>query len=445
MLTTVWTVMLAMVALAGVAALALRSSAFGILTIMVLAVAAHLGATGPVGHIGSVNLFAGDVASVGMVLAALAGLARRRSATASEIGLLVLLALFAQSLLRGFAAYGMEGAGNEAREVFYLLAGALYFASPKRARRAASLFGRAWPALATMFVAIGVVNLIAVYRGITLLPRAVDVRGFVGVLNSSATLVVGQALVVLFVAARARSARARAAQDVLTGLLLFTVVLMQQRTAWVATALAVAVAAMLQPTMLWRFLRGAAVAAVLFWGVSASGLLAWPSSGGTAGSGSALSGSAAPAGAADVAAAVAQSAQKSGTFTWRILGWKALLADHEWTPVEVALGEPFGAGFHRSFYAKGREWVTDVGPHSLYVRTFLRLGLIGFVLALGLVVRAIALLAVRSDGEVSTSRLFVPLGITLAVFSMTYWLQVEQSLVLGLLLGMAEYGRRGGY
>lgn len=69
-------------------------------------------------------------------------------------------------------------------------------------------------------------------------------------------------------------------------------------------------------------------------------------------------------------------AEARGTHTDRIEGWRELLAGHAAaSPREWLLGKPFGTGYKR--HVLGR--VVEYSPHNFYVQILLRLGVIGLV------------------------------------------------------------------
>jgi hypothetical protein len=71
---------------------------------------------------------------------------------------------------------------------------------------------------------------------------------------------------------------------------------------------------------------------------------------------------------------VAETTARHSTFQWRLIGWIGLLhSDH--SAAAMAFGFPFGTGYRRIVDGG----VVNTNPHSLYVGTLLRLGVIGLV------------------------------------------------------------------
>jgi len=83
-----------------------------------------------------------------------------------------------------------------------------------------------------------------------------------------------------------------------------------------------------------------------------------------------------------------------GTFGWRISGWQTLVSDAiARGPITVPIGEPFGSGFLRTLDSGV---VTGVQPHNWYVQIFLRLGIIGLMVLVGMAMAAVLKSRARS-------------------------------------------------
>jgi hypothetical protein len=84
--------------------------------------------------------------------------------------------------------------------------------------------------------------------------------------------------------------------------------------------------------------------------------------------------------------AALESAANSQSYDWRTSGWQSLVADAiARGPATVALGEPYGSGFLRKIGAT----TTGVQAHNWYVEIFLRLGIVGLTVLVGMLVAAI--------------------------------------------------------
>lgn len=72
-------------------------------------------------------------------------------------------------------------------------------------------------------------------------------------------------------------------------------------------------------------------------------------------------------------------AQRRSTFTWRLQSWSELVGSwRHGGPLVWLFGQPYGAGWHR--YLLDLRASTDYSPHSFYVHTLLRGGLVGVAL-----------------------------------------------------------------
>lgn len=393
----------------------------GLVAVVALVVIEQLGLMAAVVQFGSISIYPPDIVFSGLLVAALVRVLLRRSISWFELAALLLVAFTGIALLRGVLAYGANAAGNEARTAFDLVAGTFYFSAPNRAEATARALKTVWPILAGLLVVVALMHLGSLYAGISLFGSWDLSRGILGVLNSQATLDISQALLVLLLATPAGTRRSRTSRPVSAATLLGVVVVMQQRTVWVATAAALAAAAWIDVRLLRSFLVRAALFLVVV------GLVVGLAVG--------------PQRFLAVPTAVARSAQTTGTFRWRIAGWRALVVEGSATPTTLLFGKPFGAGFNRTFRADGRMWTTSVSPHSQYVRMFVRFGVTGLLLFLGLIVGAVSAHVWRGNPRTSGSRLLVPLGVTLIVFCVTYYLPMEQSVVLGLLVATAPRRR----
>lgn len=103
----------------------------------------------------------------------------------------------------------------------------------------------------------------------------------------------------------------------------------------------------------------------------------------------------------DVVQSVVYSLQSSGTYVGRVDSWSSLLtAAFDRGYGSAIFGEPFGFGTSR---IDSRGIMISYAPHNWYVSVFLRLGLVGLVLFLCLLVWAFARLARGTDKIVAMS------------------------------------------
>ncbi len=267
--------------------------------------------------------------------------------------------LIAVSLLRGAATYGLAQATNEARGVlwvFFAMTWALAI-RPERLKIPAASLVIGW-----------ILALVALYHGFEHglgSPTAVVLRadGSYGpnrilIAAQAAALLLCAGVLLLTMAASGKS-RTRLARS---SVVFFGVILLSQhRSVWLA-----GLAAMTAAFAFVNSGRARGRVAVLL------GTGAWLALVGFTVLGAARG--------------VIDSALNSDTFVWRTSGWQTLVSDAiARGPFTVAFGEPFGSGFLRTV-GDGR---IVVQPHNWYVEIFLRLGIIGLVLFVGMLVAAV--------------------------------------------------------
>jgi O-antigen ligase len=112
---------------------------------------------------------------------------------------------------------------------------------------------------------------------------------------------------------------------------------------------------------------------------------------------------------------LAETTSKPSTIVWRVIGWTDLLhADR--SAAGRLLGFRFGTGYHRIIDGQ----VVTASPHSFYVATVLRLGLVGLV-ALAFLYWNVWKHRHQAAAALGISSLTVALLlIALVVFSLTY-------------------------
>ena len=136
-----------------------------------------------------------------------------------------------------------------------------------------------------------------------------------------------------------------------------TLVVVQQRTVWAVLAVTFLIwaAASLRRHGTARHRRLAAT------GVAVLGMMALALAGGVA-TGNVFDRS------------LSEVTRRNSSFQWRLAGWTDLLhSDH--SAAGIAVGFPFGSGYRRVVEGV----VTTVSPHSFYVETYLRVGMIGLI------------------------------------------------------------------
>lgn len=125
------------------------------------------------------------------------------------------------------------------------------------------------------------------------------------------------------------------------------------------------------------------------------------------------------------------------TMNWRLTGWFALLS--ELTPAQTVSGKGFGSYFAREVDDQEVPW--NINPHSFYVRTISRIGILGlfvWFLFMGIVLRRLLLYA-RSTDEPLLRSTFTILWLFIIgshVMAISYDLPPEFGVVLGTSLAL---------
>jgi hypothetical protein len=128
-----------------------------------------------------------------------------------------------------------------------------------------------------------------------------------------------------------------------------------------------------------------------------------------------------------------------GSFSWRILGWEALLApDNFHTTLDYFIGQPFGTGYTR--YLTSTNYATTVSPHNFYVQTFLNIGGVGLFIILAYYGWLLKSLWNQRNNQVS--RGFFILLSTQLIYYITYSPSYEQGFILGLAVIFVHWKKR---
>lgn len=333
--------------------------------------------------------------------------------------LVAVLALALWSIARGALEFSLAQAVNEGRTALYFLVVTLFAAGLPFDERSRRALVRAWVGFSVALVAVALARWAIVLgglpgRGFWYTPEYGGLR----VLWSDETLVLAQATLLLL----PRIARGDAAPWEIrvcaaTGA---AVLVLQHRSVW-AVLLTGAL------LVLWRCRRVLNRRLVAIAGTLGMALLAFTIT--TLDSSEVVE----DVGRAD--------AIHTGTFEWRVAGWRVLAASAgPQTPAEVVTGRPYGGGWERTL---DDGVVTDAPPHNMYLELLLRLGVAGAGLLLVTGVRAARLLRRRPDdrGHFDTTALLALLA-SQAVYAIPYYLSMVQGLVLGTALAALASGGR---
>lgn len=357
--------------------------------------------------------------------AAVARLLRSRRLGGAQLLLLVWLGLIVLSVAEGMGVHGIGASVNESRKFLRFGAVALYVSTIVPTDALRDRIGLVWIRFGSALLVIAVLLWLGFFAGIALplVGAPEDLR----VIDSFRTLVVLQAFVLVAGGlSQARLGRAAApstlGDDTWRRLTWFApaaflaVVLLQHRTLWAALLLGVVL-------LVWRDPRvGRQLLVRVAGGAALLGIVAFLALG--------------QGQETIVLDRLQGSATDVETFGWRVAGWQELIEDQApGSFQEVVLGQPMGGGFAR--FLNGI--VVDVSPHNFYLETFLRLGVVGVIVLVGLHLWVVGRL-LRSRGGTALVRDDV-LAITL-VLALLYYLtshaDPEQAILLGLGIAAAR-------
>jgi hypothetical protein len=367
-----------------------------------------------------VSVYPADALTICAFCIGMARLLRRGlPARARLLPLLILIALAGWSAVRGIASFGLQAVGNDGRGAFWcVLAAAVYVATMPRGAALDRVLTRTWLATAAAYAVLCLVGWASV--GLHPVTAHITVGGVVmdpRPVSGAAALVLLQGAALLlcpFGSDRTAAAWRRRGRLIGAAVILAFVVLLQQRSVWVAGGAMAVTWWALRPVRAGQRLTSAVAGAIALSMVALAFVL-----GAFGRIGSALSDSA------------AETQGDRSTFAWRVLGWQDLL-DEPRSLVHWLIGVPFGSGYDR--YIRGG--LVAVSPHNYYLHVVLRLGLIGLVFLVVLYV-LIWRLFMRSGSADLALRLMI---VGQLVFFMSFAAFMEQGVLLGLCLWRARGG-----
>jgi hypothetical protein len=300
---------------------------------------------------GTTHIYPADVVAVVLLFATAIYLIRQPPPARIMFPLAVALVVFTVNLALGVATFGLQHAVNESREWLYLLITTAFVvaAAPWTSR-----FWRPWYALA--FGAMGLAWLGVAKHGVHSATSQIVINGQLvdgRPLNSAGAAALAFALIVLL-GSRTISVRRKI---VFGTAAICTLIVVEQRTVWAVLAVAFLIwaAASLRRHGTSRHRRLAATGVAVL-STAAVALIAGVATGNV------------------FDQSLTEITAKNSTFQWRVTGWTDLLsADH--SVAGLVLGFRFGTGYRRIINGQ----VILANPHSFYVGTVLRLGLIGLV------------------------------------------------------------------
>lgn len=406
-----WPVILAVVALGWAAAIAyVRPAVIAGVALGVFAFEAIFGSP-PGLSVSGFLVYPRDGVFLAMALAAAArATTQPRSGARPDVAWWLFLVLVLISLGRGVQEFGANGAGNDFRGSFYVLAGVAYFASHRPERQLVRDVMDLWVGVAMVLVLVGFARVIGLRVGV-----AIDEQPFLAgrALYASPTLLVGQAALICFFAEplASRWSRVRGVPSVLAYVLLGAVLILQHRTVWMTMLVSL--------TAMWTVLRPArppdALPRSLVGFVVGTGVLILIFA---AGGGRELQ--------SDLARSAKTATSEKSTFLWRVEGWRSLLDAQGASEVRLLFGSPYGSGYERTVFGAA----VNYSPHSWYVQTISRTGILG----IGCLIALLWKLAHRARGAgllpPNLGALFV---LSAAVYGIAYQPPETQGVLLGLV------------
>ena len=369
---------------------------WGIPLVAIGAAASVSGFTRPLSSFGGFAVYIGDAGSAALLTALgiqlFAGHRLRRPA----FGWAGLLLLAAMALLRGLGTFGVEIVVRSYRNEISLLAAGLFFAAQQIPAQRVELFlRRTWAAIAIFMSAVAILFVLRFGLNST-------VPGRDRPLNASQALLVSQAI--FFLLARGRQAKS----NWLAAYFAFIVLLSQQRTVWIATALALfALWSVLAPSGRLKQQVSVAVGSLVALLVALMTVLSSTQAG----------------------TALQKTISEDRTFLWRVEGWNVLLSQQvTGSGFNLMLGNPAGKGAERRI----ADQLISVSAHSQWITELLAGGIIAVVLF------ALVTVVPLSKTWRRDLRLRVPsplLAVTVAAmtFTISYQLGPEQGVLFGLL------------
>lgn len=339
---------------------------------------------GIIGTFGGTTVSLADVASAVLLISALMNWrTATRNLTASQlISGAVIVVVLVVSLLRGVRAYGLGEAANEFRTFFYVAALISWAITMTWSQRDV-----AWAAkFFTMTQGIGLCLLTLYHVARYGFGGASDFVDLAGDVNQTGRpLVSGQAFELVLCAVLALwiwSKEGKRAYIRLFFLFVAVAIASQQRTVWLVVIGVVLILVLRGPAALRARLLAFGACALLACAVI---VVADPSS-------------------SSLVTMLEGSASNAGTYDARVNSWHGLVTQSfAEGPLTVLFGAPFGHGFVR-FEGVGR--LVSFAPHNWYVTVYLRIGLVGLVAMLAVLVPALIRGLVASTDTYLTAVLF---------------------------------------
>lgn len=329
---------------------------------------------------------------------------RRHAASLPSILILSLSLLFAFALLRGISSFGFDYGRLDFRVHFLFITGILFGASmpmhAETARRSAST---------ALMLAVASLVTLAVIR-LTWLPSP-----FGSALHAADGLLLGQVFVVGLLA-WSRGLRSALLRTLLV-ILAPVVLLLQIRTVWLAALAGLALFAFLHP---FRFRK---IAIVGLTGLIPLVLL----------SNLGLDPGRPHFQRGTVFDSLSAAAADDGSWEWRRTYWENVLEDHlSRGPVAAIVG----AGYGQEWERPSRQVTHVGGPHNFYIELFVRFGLLGLVVFLGMYICVLVVLF-RNRTAYSGTLFSNEALMVILVMQLAFYIPFGPTAIQGVFFGMA--------
>ncbi|MEI7624169.1 MAG: hypothetical protein WCJ88_11480 [Actinomycetes bacterium] len=358
--------------------------------------------------VGSVTIFASDIPTVALLAATVVrpylGVRRRQVSTA----ILSIFLIAILGLVRGSRAFGLQLAGNNAREILAFCAAALFFSTVTITPDFIKYLRR-WLTLSAIFViAVGIVFWMQNGFGEFSSGGQRGLRGLDALILLFATLT---SIVIPY-------GRTRTQNLIAPAIGFLVLVLALQRSVAVAGIVSLIVIVLFGGRLRTR--RSSRVTRILLivGGLSVGLLILAGPTGLTT----------------DLSTAVETTTTQEGTFSWRLEGWQILIKDQLASPIQnILLGKPAGAGSSRVI----GETVVTVAPHSMYVSLFGSVGLIGLAIMIWLLASTFRRNIVNVRSEFTFTATVGLLVTALLAAQVTYFISYSAGFIAGLIIGLA--------
>lgn len=356
-------------------------------------------------YLGGYTIYTWDVVVAAFVAVAAFHLARGRIRNLGQGLAVALLVLLAIHIVRGIFAFDLQSAVNQGRPTLYFLAPIIFAATvPHGWDR------RVWrPFAITCFLLFAIAIGYYIHDGFH---SSTDIIVRNGVRQSTLRPINGVgALLMVELAAVLSVLRwpSRRIGVMLAAVAAIGVIALQIRTVWV---IGVAIGLVALAVWLSRSLRRSR--AIVAWAVGGLSLASALVVVGFLKSHALLTD-------------IKTTTQSHGTFAWRITGWKELLVMHH-SLKDILIGMPSGPIWTRTVFGVS----TDVLPHSFYLELFLRFGLLGVLILVGMY-----LLLWRRRAEIAARLGITPLVVSLLLLTqLIYFFSYSPDVIQGMILGI---------